>query len=33
VTMKYVHLMPSHTRGVVERMSQQFLRPPEPPAL
>jgi integrase len=25
VTKKYVHLMPSHTRGVVERMTGQFL--------
>jgi hypothetical protein len=24
-TMKYIHLMPAHTRAVLERMAQQFL--------
>jgi integrase len=31
VTMKYIHLTLPHTRGTVERMARQFLRPPEPP--
>jgi site-specific recombinase XerD len=27
-TMKYTHLMEPHTRGVLERMAQQFLTQP-----